>query len=222
MRNAGRVVIAIALIAILAIAVGGCAPSSTAPSGTTTTTPSGTAGTIRVGSKIDIEGSLLGQMIIAMLRANGFTVVDDTRTGATDVVRKALLTGQIDIYPEYTANGVLVFLKDQNIDPAVLKSATQTYDTVKTLDLKVNNVVWLQPAPANNTWAVALTKKFATANHISSMADWAAYINAGKPVKIVGSRSSSRAAPRCPPSRRRTGSRSRAARPSRWPPAIPR
>jgi osmoprotectant transport system substrate-binding protein len=125
--------------------------------------------------------------MIAMLQKNGFTVQDMTRTGATDVVRKALLSGQIDMYPEYTANGVLIFLQGQKIDPAVLKDATQTYQTVKTLDLQVNNVVWLQPAPANNTWTVALPKAFATANRIVSMADWAAYINAGKTVKIVGS-----------------------------------
>jgi osmoprotectant transport system substrate-binding protein len=172
--------IATALVAVLTVALVGC--SQPAPTPTTTA-----KGPIRVGSKIDIEGPLLAQMMIAMLKANGFTVVDDTRTGATDVVRKALLSGQIDMYPEYTANGVLVFLKDQNIDPIVLKNATTTYETVKTLDLKVNKIVWLQPAPANNTWTVALTKKFAAANRIASMTDWAAYVSSGKPTKIVGS-----------------------------------
>ena len=173
--------LAILLVAVVAIALVGCStPTATTPASTQ-------KGPIRVGSKIDIEGPLLGQMMIAMLQANGFSVTDDTRTGATDVVRKALLSGQIDMYPEYTANGVLVFLKDQKIDPAVLKDATKTYDTVKQLDLQVNNIVWLQPAPANNTWTVALTRKFATANKLSSMTDWAAWVNAGKPTKIVGS-----------------------------------
>ena len=170
----------------VAIALVGCSTPASAPSGTTTSTPTA-KGPIRVGSKIDIEGPLLGQIIIAMLQKNGFTVQDMTRTGATDVVRKALLAGQIDMYPEYTANGILIFLQNQKIDPSVLKDAAQTYDTVKKLDLQVNNVVWLQPAPANNTWTVALTQKFATANNIKSMADWAAYVNSGKTVKIVGS-----------------------------------
>jgi osmoprotectant transport system substrate-binding protein len=174
------------VLAVVAALVGCSAPSSGGSSGTTTSTPAA-KGPIRVGSKIDIEGPLLAQIMIAMLQKNGFTVQDMTRTGATDVVRKALLSGQIDMYPEYTANGVLIFLQGQKIDPAVLKDATQTYQTVKTLDLQVNNVVWLQPAPANNTWTVALTKTFAAANHIVSMADWAAYINSGKAVKIVGS-----------------------------------
>ena len=175
-----RVATALAALSI-AVALVACS-TPTSPTGSSTS-----KGPIRVGSKIDVEGPVLAQIMIAMLQKNGFTVEDKTRTGATDVVRKALLSGQIDIYPEYTANGVLVFLKDQKIDPAVLKDATQTYDTVKKLDLQVNGVVWLQPAPANNTWAVAVPAAFSTANNIKTMADWAAYINKGGTVKIVGS-----------------------------------
>ena len=179
MKRAAAALVTLTVLTAL-VACSTPATSSTPASGTT-------KGPIRVGSKIDVEGPVLGQIIIAMLRMNGFTVEDKTRTGATDVVRKALLSGQIDIYPEYTANGVLVFLKDQKIDPAVLKDATQTYQAVKRLDLQLNNVVWLQPAPANNTWAVAVPRAFSTANNITSMTDWAAYINKGGTVKIVGS-----------------------------------
>lgn len=171
------------LTMVVALSVGAALVACSTPGAT----PAATKGPIRVGSKIDVEGPLLGQMIIAMLEANGFTVEDKTRTGATDVVRTSLLAGQIDIYPEYTANGVLVFLKDAGIDPAVLKDAASTYEAVKKTDLERNGVVWLQPAPANNTWAVAVPRTLATAGKLTSMADWAAYINAGKPVKVVGS-----------------------------------
>jgi osmoprotectant transport system substrate-binding protein len=187
MRKSWRAAAALFAGVAVVAALGGCSAPSSTPTGSTTSTPSAAKGPIRVGSKIDVEGPLLGQIMIAMLEKNGFTVQDNTRTGATDVVRKALLSGQIDMYPEYTANGILIFLQGQKIDPAVLKDATKTYNTVKQLDLQVNNVVWLQPAPANNTWTVALPKAFATANKIVSMADWAAYVNAGKTVKIVGS-----------------------------------
>jgi len=155
-------------------------------SSTTTTTPAASKGPIVVGSKIDTEGSILGQVIIQVLESNGFKVTDKTRTGATDVVRKALLSGQIDIYPEYTANAILVFNKEAGSDPSVLSSADKTYAAAKTLDA-ANGVVWLKAAPANNTWAVALPKAFADSNNIKSMTDWAAYINKGGTVKIVGS-----------------------------------
>lgn len=177
---------AAAVFAAVAVAISlvGCTTTSSNTTGGGTTAAE--KGPIRVGSKIDGEGSLLGQMILGVLQRNGFTVEDKTRTGATDVVRKALLSGQIDVYPEYTANALLVFNKDKATDPSVLKDAQATYDEAAKLDL-ANGVVWLKPAPANNTWAVALPRTFAEANSIKSMDDWAAYINKGGTVKIVGS-----------------------------------
>lgn len=183
MRKGLRGAVATFAAAAIAFSIVGCTAT---PSPTTGGSTSAEKGPIRVGSKIDGEGSLLGQMILAVLQRNGFKVEDKTRTGATDVVRKALLSGQIDIYPEYTANALLVFNKDKATDPAVLKDAQATYDAAAKLDLP-NGVVWLKPAPANNTWAVALPRKFATANKIASMTDWAAYVNKGGTVKIVGS-----------------------------------
>lgn len=129
---------------------------------------------------------MLGQIILQTLQANGFQVTDKTRTGATQVVRKALVDGQIDMYPEYTANGPTVFHSDVKIDPSVLQSATATYEAAKSEDASVG-IVWLQPAPANNTWTVALPKAFAEKNNLKSMADLAAYINKGGAFKIVGS-----------------------------------
>ena len=177
-----RLVAGFAALAMAASLAGCAAPAGSAGGGATPATK----GPIVVGSKIDGEGALLGQMIIAVLKQAGFTVTDKTRTGATDVVRKALLAGQIDIYPEYTANALLIFNKSAQYDPATLKDAMSTYATAVALD-RVNGVVWLQPAPANNTWAVAVPRAFATANKIASMTDWAAYINSGGTVKIVGS-----------------------------------
>jgi osmoprotectant transport system substrate-binding protein len=178
-KGAAAVFAAVATIALLAA----CASPSAS-----STTPATTAekGPIRVGSKIDVEGSVLGQIILQTLEANGFKVEDKTRTGATKVVRQALLDSQIDVYPEYTANGVLVFHGDIKVDPAVLQSADQTYQTAKSEDASVG-VAWLKPAPANNTWAVALPKKFATDNNIKTLEDLAKYINGGGTFKIVGS-----------------------------------
>ncbi len=140
-----------------------------------------------MGSKIDVEGPVLGQIIIGALEANGFKVEDKTRTGATDVVRKALLAKQIDMYPEYTANALTVFFADKKVDPAILKDAQKTYEEAARLDKDANNIIWLKPAPANNTWAVAVPKKFADQNNLKSLADLATYINKGGAFKIVGS-----------------------------------
>lgn len=165
-----------AAILIVAIMLSGC-PGSGTP-------VSGTKGTVTVGSKIDTEGALLSQMIILMLQSNGFQAVDKSQLGGTQVVRKALLSGEIDLYPEYTGNGAFFF---EGTDPTVWKDAQKGYEAVKKLDLEKNNVVWLQPAPANNTWAIAVPKTLADKENLRTMDDFAAYVNKGGYIKLIGS-----------------------------------
>ena len=139
---------------------------------------------IVVGSKIDTEGALLSQMIIAMLEDNGIEAIDKSEFGPTSVVRKAITSGEIDIYPEYTGNGAFFF---DEATSEVWKDAGQGFERVKTLDLTANNIVWLKSAPANNTWAIAIPKTLSEAEGLSSLDDFAAYINGGGYVKLIGS-----------------------------------
>ncbi len=141
-----------------------------------------TKGPITVASKIDTEGALLSQMIILMLRDNGFKVADKSGLGPTDVVRKALLNGEIDIYPEYTGNGG-VFFEDQ--DPEIWHDAQKGFETVKKLDKQQNDVIWLEPAPANNTWAIAIRKDLAEQEDLETLQDFAAYVNQGGDAKVA-------------------------------------
>ena len=154
--------------------------------GCTNATPSSTVtkGPITVGSKIDTEGALLSQMIILMLRSKGFTIIDHSYTGQTAIVRSALINGEIDIYPEYTGNGAFFF---NLTDSPVWQDFNAGYQKVKQLDLQTNNIVWLQPAPANNTWAIAVLKTMADSNHLNTMEDLAAYINRGGNFKLAAS-----------------------------------
>ena len=141
-------------------------------------------GPIVVGSKIDTEGALLSQIIILMLRDSGFEVEDKSQFGPTSVVRKALETGEIDIYPEYTGNGAFFF---DETESDVWNDAEMGYKRVKELDKDAYNIDWLQPAPANNTWAIAIPKSLADDEGIQSLDDFAAYINNGGYVKLIGS-----------------------------------
>jgi osmoprotectant transport system substrate-binding protein len=137
-----------------------------------------------VGSKIDTEGALLGKMIVKLLAAQGIPVVDKVGFGTTPVVRKAITAGEIDIYPEYTGNGDFFF---KGTDPTVWKDEKKGYDTVKKLDLQQNGIVWLTPAPANNTWAIAVRKDLADQEKLVTLDDMARYANAGKKLKLAGS-----------------------------------
>lgn len=106
---------------------------------------------ITVGSKIDTEGALLGNMIVLMLENDGFRVIDKTQTGSTPIVRSAIIAGEIDIYPEYTGNAYYFFSGESEAE--LWKDFQAGYKKkAAELDLKANNIVWLTPAPANNTW----------------------------------------------------------------------
>jgi len=141
-------------------------------------------GPITVGSKIDTEGSLLSQMIILMLRDNGFEVVDKSQFGPTSVVKKALETGELDLYPEYTGNGAFFF---DEADSDVWKDAKKGYERVKKLDMDNFGIVWLKSAPANNTWAIAIPRDLADEEGIETLDDFADYVNGGGYVKLIGS-----------------------------------
>lgn len=170
--------VCMALVAVLLLAVAGCG-SSNEPA-------SGSADTITVGSKIDTEGGVLGQMIIALLENEGFTVVDKTKTGTTDVVRTALTSGEIDVYPEYTGTALSQFFPGATIPKGTSSDATASWELVKQLD-EANGITWLEPAPANNTWAIAIPRTLAEKNNLVTLADWGAWITAGNTVTLVGS-----------------------------------
>ena len=139
---------------------------------------------VRVSSKIDTEGALLGNMMIQLLEANGIKTENKVQLGTTKILRGALIAGEIDIYPEYTGNGAFFFSDEKN--PA-WKNAEEGYRLVKKLDAEKNNIVWLAPAPANNTWAIALRKDVAEKNKVKSLADMGKWLAAGGKFKLAAS-----------------------------------
>ena len=140
---------------------------------------------IVVGSKIDTEGALLGNMIVALLKNKGFKVVDRVQTGTTKVVREALISGEIDIYPEYTGNGYFFF--SGKTDASVWKDFEKGWETIRDLDKEANDLVWLRPAPANNTWAIAMRRDDAEKANIKTLGDLASYLESGGYFKIAAS-----------------------------------
>ncbi len=140
-------------------------------------------GPIVVASKIDTEGGLLGQMIVKVLEYNKFEVVDNTSLGATKINREAIINGETDIYPDYTGNGAFFLESDYSED--TWKKSSTAYDAVKKLDYDKNRIVWLKPAPANNTWAISVTKKLSDSNSLKTLNDLAKYLGNGGEFKIA-------------------------------------
>jgi osmoprotectant transport system substrate-binding protein len=137
-----------------------------------------------VSSKIDTEGGLLGNIISQVLQANGVAVTEKIQLGGTPVVRQAITAGEIDIYPEYTGNAAFFFEK---ADDPLWNDAAKAYAEAKKLDYDANKIVWLSPAPANNTWAVAVRKDVADANKLATFSELGAYIAGGGNIKLAAS-----------------------------------
>jgi osmoprotectant transport system substrate-binding protein len=142
-------------------------------------------GPIAVASKFDTEGALLGNVIRLVLEDAGFEVVDRTELGPTDVVRKALETGEVDIYPEYTGNGNWFFTPNDYGDDWY--DSEGALAAVRKLDKEAFDMEWLEPAPANNTWAIAVRGDLAEEKGLATLSDFTEYVNGGGEVKLAGS-----------------------------------
>lgn len=138
---------------------------------------------IVVSSKIDTEGGLLGNIIFLALQNAGLPVQDKLQLGGTPIVRDALTSGQIDIYPEYTGNAAFFH---NEADSPVWKNAAEGYARAAELD-KPNKIVWLTPSPANNTWAIAVRQDLADGGSLKTMSDFGKYVADGGEVKLAAS-----------------------------------
>ena len=139
---------------------------------------------IVVASKLDTEGTMLGHMIAGTLEAKGATVERRLQLGPTQIMRAAILAKEIDIYPEYTGNGAFFFQAET--DPAWHQGAS-AYARVKALDAQRNDLAWLQPAPANNSWAIAVRQDLAQEAKLATLDDLARHLRDGGELKLAAS-----------------------------------
>jgi osmoprotectant transport system substrate-binding protein len=146
---------------------------------------------IRIGSKQFTENILLGKVIYYALEDAGYPVEDRTNLGSTQVNRAALTSGEIDVYPEYTGTAISNYFREEaaagevEIPEGASQNAAQSYEIVSELDLELNDLVWLQVAPANNTYAFAVTRQWSEENGITSLPEFAEYVREGNYVKVA-------------------------------------
>jgi len=139
---------------------------------------------IVIASKIDTEGALLGNMMALLVEARGLAVARKIQLGPTNILRAAILAGQIDAYPEYTGNGAL-FL-NREADP-IWRDRARGYAEIAARDRAANHLVWLAPAPANNSWVIAIRKDLPGFPARPCLGDLAAYLAAGGRFKLAAS-----------------------------------
>ncbi len=127
-----------------------------------------------VGSKDFTESIVLSKIVKQFIIANGGTVVDKTNIKGSSTTREAMVSGDINLYWEYTGTAWLVYQKqtDVNIAPSTLYTKVAAGD-------KMNKVTWGPMTSFNDTYAWAITKANATKYGIKTYSDLAKKLPAG-------------------------------------------
>ncbi|MDN5853187.1 MAG: glycine/betaine ABC transporter substrate-binding protein, partial [Actinomycetia bacterium] len=108
---------------------------------------------ITVASKEFTEQLVFGNMIATVLTAAGAQVTNRSGTTGSSNVRRGLTDGTFEITPEYTGTGWITYLGHSK---PITESAKAQWEAVAEEDKKKNNLIWLPPAPMNNTYAFAM------------------------------------------------------------------
>lgn len=149
---------------------------------------SGAQSKVRVGSKDFPESIIIGEIYAQLLENAGFEVERKLNLGGTVVAQQALLSGDLDLYPEYTGTGLLVVLGASLGDvpglgnasgtptadtttPSAADPSTAVYDYVKQQYKDRFDLVWLDQSPMNDTQALAVTRKFAEEHNLTTISD---------------------------------------------------
>lgn len=182
---------ALALAALVAAcgSSGSSTSSAASGSGSGSSSSSGSSGSsakpgqgkppIILGDKNFTEEYLLGDMYQQALQAKGYSVTLKANIGSSELTDKALTSGQIQMYPEYTGV-ILSVIKGQSKVPV---SAAATYAAAKTFEAG-RGYTLLDPTPFQDRDVTATLKAFAQKNHLTSMEDLAklpSFTNGGPP-----------------------------------------
>jgi osmoprotectant transport system permease protein len=116
---------------------------------------------IRIGSKSFTESVILGELLGHVTRANSLDAEHRAELGGTQVLWKALLAGEIDMYVEYTGT-----LRKEILDlPA---NASDAEVKQKLADMSVGITPHLG---FNNTYAIAMPSKLAASKNLKKISD---------------------------------------------------
>lgn len=138
---------------------------------------------ISIATLSEVEGTSIGQLMVQALIHNGYEVEDKTGSSASiAVMRQAILNKEVDLIFDYDGDAVS-YAKFEELD--AFRKPRLGWQLIHDYDLKHNQLVWLEPSEANNTFIIATTKQFAAANNIKEMHDFARYVNKGGEVKLI-------------------------------------
>ena len=155
------------LIALtIAIVVSACGSGTTAGNTGGSSAKAGTGVNVIVGSKLDPDGQLLGEMYVLLLQHAGYNVTPKLALGQTPVLQSAIQSGAVDLYPEFTGTALTVLNLPSTQDPQ------KAYEEVKTAYEQKYQITWLNPAYGlNDSYAICTSQAVAQKYHLQSIDD---------------------------------------------------
>lgn len=145
--------IALSVGAVLGIA--GCAPSD-----------SPAEDPIVIGSQAYYSNEIIAEAYALVLEDAGFAVERQFSLGQRDVYVPAIVAGEIDLFPEYTGNLLQFFV------PSATETAADDVYAALSTSLP-EGLTALAMSPASDQDSYNVTKEFAAANGLESIADLA-------------------------------------------------
>jgi osmoprotectant transport system substrate-binding protein len=130
-------------------------------------------GTITIASFNFSESIILAHIYGGALKNKGYTIVYRDKLGNREIVEPALENGQIDLYPGYAATDLNFVDKRQGV---ALEAGTDAATNVQKLNARLSSkgIKALDPSPAVDQNAFAVTKAEADQNHLVKLSDVAA------------------------------------------------
>ncbi|MCZ4519199.1 glycine betaine ABC transporter substrate-binding protein [Rhodococcus ruber] len=173
MRRTTRQLIALCTVATIALSSCGLQSGSAVPlsvePGSITPVAGLEGAKLIVGSKEFTEQIILGYILEFALVAAGADVRDLTNISGSNSTRQAMISGQVDVTYEYTGTAWINFLGNETPIP----DATGQFEALRDQDA-ANGLTWVNPAPMDNTYALAMNQATADATGIKTLSDYAA------------------------------------------------
>jgi osmoprotectant transport system substrate-binding protein len=167
-RNLRRGLPAMVVPVAVAIAVAACGSSSSTTTTKATTGSGAGKPAVVIGDKNFPEENILGALYATALRAKGYKVTLKDNIGSSEITYKALTSGEIGMYPEYTGT-ILSVLADDTANPP---SANAAYSEAKAF-LAKHGYALLAMTPFSDSDVVVTKVAYAKAHHLTTLADLA-------------------------------------------------
>src|SRR5438874_6227186 len=155
----GASMVALALITTACGSTGGPASSSASPKGI-----------ITIASFNFSESNILAHIYGGALKDKGYTINYKDKLGNREIVEPALLSGQIDLYAGYAATDLTFAEGKLGVTADASSDAAHNVERLNAV-LNPKGVKALDPSPAVDQNAFAVTKADADSNHLVKLSD---------------------------------------------------